>query len=246
MAMDLSNQTYQPVNIGSGMSEAFKAGTSVYSDLASNVRALLQTGMGEEGAMRRQNVSDRNAMQREVMGQQGQNMRARISAGYGPTGDAPVMSAEDIANLQKNMAAGTVVKVMGPSGAEYQITGSKYTSAEQLDSRALTMWKEMIKLKKDKGETLTDQEAAQVYWSIRKGLEKETLPPPPPDKKPGFMENLWGGIKGVGSGIGNVLGPSMAFAAGAGSPVQAGTNVAGGVSQYQQLMAEAKRRGLVK
>jgi hypothetical protein len=80
MPMDLSNQAYQPVNIGSGFSEAFGRGAAAVPDLGARVSELLSTAMQQQGGMERTAFEQQGAMDRDRLNETGETARAFVSA----------------------------------------------------------------------------------------------------------------------------------------------------------------------
>lgn len=88
MAMNLGDQSYQPVKLG-GFSEAFSRGAAAVPDLGAKVAELLSTSLQQQGGMERTAVAQKGAMSRTKLTQSGANARSSqaLAAGAGAKQD---------------------------------------------------------------------------------------------------------------------------------------------------------------
>lgn len=247
--MDLSNLNYQPVNIASGIPQAFAAGASAVPDLSARVAQLLDRSMAESGQTQRSNYS------------------AQLSAGYRPEGGVPGMQQEGLSFEDALKFGNKAAKEHGPGmnftiktkeGHNIAWKGEK-TNADEALAEKLTKTEAAIRYKYDEpppdelqkmyfrnvmlinkakayaaDNNITIEEAmAQMF-----GTPQEETPP-----------KSWGarigeGLNTIGSAVGN-LGVPNVMAAG-NMAMNAGAGQVTNASNKAALIEEARRRGLIK
>jgi hypothetical protein len=137
MAMNMLDQTYQPVNIGQGFSEAFARGASAVPDLGARIAEMFSTSMAQQGAMQRGMIAE----QGETARSKERNKTTLMAAGMGPEGKG--MTLAEAMEQFKNMPQNAAFTFTDPSGAKITI-GSKLDQTDKLIDAATKQAREIF------------------------------------------------------------------------------------------------------